>query len=800
MTPGIDVGLASLVGNTPRPTSTRMRVQSAPQTHPNLGDLFLVMQGGTDKLCAAFSDALVSTYYSSETSSIANGLMNGMKQAAHTVALGTDLGDPIESLGASGAIIHGTDLYIAQLPPSQVYILRDGGLNALPETQDEPEFTPHQELELFRVTIEREDWVALTSTDLAHSLTDREIQGMIRGRSAQTAAHDLCALIAQRGGRRCEIMILHIASTGIFPSSTSSEFPPETSTALPSSTFASSTNGSATETQRIGLSESPNDRLNPSAPSTSQIPTTQTISQRLLSFPLTVVLLVIVLPVTAIRTVTRLLTGQSVSSSRTSSKSDVVSDTPDSLLDDDWESLRSLRETGRTSSTTPTSPESVKIDNVGMPHREGRDPFHYRRRRSSLPGPGTLLFALSLVLLSVMIAVLVIRDGEQTPPGQSSGGIVDSPPNGGTAPGVTVQPTAPELFKEAQDLFREARSPEPDESRAVTILKLREARDTANAAMAVCPAESACTIRPDINRLLSEIGREEDRVNRVTKLATSATIGEFHSSGVGAAVEQLDVREDSKYVIDGTNGSVIQFDTAKEGATVLRRGDTVSSVEIGNPIAVVNRAMNIVVVDDRYNLVSLQPDPQPARLLVITDTENWSSPVAFDNFNNNFYVLDRGADKIYKYQGTAGGYEIPPRSYVNLSETVDLTNAIDFAIDGDIFILKDDGSIVRLRGGRVLDFKVKGFDGARIKAEQIFTEVDTESLYLVDPTRKRIIEIDKREESEGAFVRQFKFAGSDDFFADINGIWVSEIDGKMIVLGKTSIRQFVLPKIPDRST
>ena len=234
--------------------------------------------------------------------------------------------------------------------------------------------------------------------------------------------------------------------------------------------------------------------------------------------------------------------------------------------------------------------------------------------------------------------------------------------------------------------------------------------------------------------------------------------------------------------------------------SVLRRGDTVSSVEISNPIAVVNRAMNIVVVDDRYNLVSLQPDPQPARLLVITDTDTWSSPVAFDNFNNNFYVLDRGANKIYKYQGTAGGYELPPTSYVNPSETVDLTNAIDFAIDGDIFILKDDGSIVRLRGGRVLPFKVKGLDGDRIKAKQIFTEVDTDSLYLVDPTRKRIIEIDKRDDSEGAFVRQFKFAGSDDFFADINGIWVSEIDGKMIVLGKTSIRQFVLPKILDRST
>ena len=396
-----------------------------------------------------------------------------------------------------------------------------------------------------------------------------------------------------------------------------------------------------------------------------------------------------------------------------------------------------------------------------------------------------------------MIAVLVIRDGEQTPPGQSSGGIVDSPPNGGTAPGVTVQPTAPELFKEAQDLFREARSPEPDESRAGTILNLREARDTANAAMAVCPAESACTIRPDINGLLSEIGREEDRVNRVTKLATSATIGEFHSSGVGAAVEQLDVREDSKYVIDGTNGSVIQFDTAKEGATVLRKGDTVSSVEIGNPIAVVNRAMNIVVVDDRYNLVSLQPDPQPARLLVITDTENWSSPVAFDNFNNNLYVLDPGAGDrgtIHKYQVTAAGYEIEPTPYVEQAEEVDLSNAIDLAIDGDIFVLLQDSSVLRFSGGRKVPFKINGLVGEALQATRIFTEVNANSLYLVDPKNERIVEIDKTGESEGAFVRQFKFVGKEYFFANIRSIWIDENETKLVVLGETSVRQFVIPK------
>jgi len=109
----------------------------------------------------------------------------------------------------------------------------------------------------------------------------------------------------------------------------------------------------------------------------------------------------------------------------------------------------------------------------------------------------------------------------------------------------------------------------------------------------------------------------------------------------------MDVRVDSKYVIDATTGRVVAFATAKQGATVLRTRDVVSSVTVQAPIAVVNRALSVLVVDSRYNLVSLQPEQNP-RLLRIAGTETWRTPVAYDNFNNNLYVLDPGANASNK--------------------------------------------------------------------------------------------------------------------------------------------------------
>ena len=74
---------------------------------------------------------------------------------------------------------------------------------------------------------------------------------------------------------------------------------------------------------------------------------------------------------------------------------------------------------------------------------------------------------------------------------------------------------------------------------------------------------------------------------------------------------------------------------------------------------------------------------------------------------------------------------------------------------------------------------------------RIFTEVNGDSLYLVDPKNERIVEIDK---SEGSFVRQLKFSGKDNFFANIRSIWIDENETTLVVLGDTSVRQFVIPK------
>lgn len=785
-----------------------------------------MVQGGTDRQGRAFVSAATTSYYAAESDDIAAALVGGMRQASYSVAVASDPGEAAAIVGATGAVISDGIVYIAQVMPTQVFFLRNGTINALPNEPDpgseyQSSLDVEQEIDLFRAQLQDGDCLVLASTDLRHELTEREIRGMLRRRSAQEAAYDMCALIAQRGGQQCEVLVVQFAdisargvSADAGPPTAAGDVEPIDSpenddpefayhgepvsqshdAGLQSPQQANPSVGRRVQTAGVYAAESRSDRSRSQAAPAQR----KTLAQRIIALPVTLITLIVVLPMVGVRALVDLVTGKG--RNRRVQAQATAPEPPADQLDDDWASLRDLRTAGPSAQRPPVdaAPPARPLEYVGADLQGHRDPLLVRRRRS-FPGPGTLLFGLSLALLVVMAVVLILRNS----PAPSETDLVETPVTDGPSPTVTTaagnfEPVesssrATELLTQAEDLFREAQDRGPAEGRAATLLMLRDAEDLANQALS---ADAARLLAQDINRLLDDITREEERINRVYKIVPSSTIDEFDSAGIGSAVEALDVRLDSKYVIDAISDQLLSYETARQGVALLRKGDVVGSVTVQDLIAVVDRSLSPIVIDNRYNIFSID-ESDTARLLRITGTEEWRTPVAFDNFNNNLYVLDPGANTIFKYQWTAGGYELGPTSYLDARDEIDISQAIDFAIDGDIFVLFEDGSIVRFRGGSQIGFTIAGLEGDALRASRIFTDAESESLFLADVSNKRIVEIDKREGTAGAFVRQFKYAGSDDFFGDIRGLWVSEIDGRMIVLGKDRLRQFVLPRLAD---
>ncbi len=143
----------------------------------------------------------------------------------------------------------------------------------------------------------------------------------------------------------------------------------------------------------------------------------------------------------------------------------------------------------------------------------------------------------------------------------------------------------------------------------------------------------------------------------------------------------------------------------------------------------------------------------------------------FASYFSNLYFLDKKTCKIIKYPYLEASNWGPPQTWKEPDNNCFEPKSM--AIDGSIWILNGDNSIIRYHSGSFqekinLDFFPFPEDIIKIK-----TKPNLPYLYLLEPGKKRIIIIDK----EGKIIKQFqseKFDDLKDFIISENGktIWL----------------------------
>ncbi|MCB9458170.1 MAG: hypothetical protein H6670_00875 [Anaerolineaceae bacterium] len=146
----------------------------------------------------------------------------------------------------------------------------------------------------------------------------------------------------------------------------------------------------------------------------------------------------------------------------------------------------------------------------------------------------------------------------------------------------------------------------------------------------------------------------------------------------------------------------------------MRSGATVSGLSIGPLVNMTLSTRNLLALDSNGVLISCS-------LSLITDctaqqlnTDILRNPIALQvyNANGNIYVLDTGANQVWRYQPTADLYPDRPSEYFTGTSLPQLVQAVDFAIrqdDGEVFVLYGGGYITRHRGGEPQSFNFTPF-------------------------------------------------------------------------------------------
>ncbi len=262
----------------------------------------------------------------------------------------------------------------------------------------------------------------------------------------------------------------------------------------------------------------------------------------------------------------------------------------------------------------------------------------------------------------------------------------------------------------------------------------------------------------------AEIETLREKLRHAVRIENPVAAANFPGYNPGAVVDKFIVANNSIYAFD-RNTSVI-YKINLDGSGVVDQ-------------SVSNLNFQIISLEDldtvflygsekKFFKLNLENDVL-GEINVVTDG-NETEISDFAVYNQKLYVLDVGADQIFRHAQTPTGFG-PGVNWLRL--TVDLEKAKSLAIDGAIYLGMSDGKILKFSAGQQLDFNVE-VDPAPSSEIKIWTSAESSFLYVLEPSAKRLVVLDKN----GKIITQY----FSEKFNDLKDFSVAEKEKKIYLL------------------
>ena len=151
-------------------------------------------------------------------------------------------------------------------------------------------------------------------------------------------------------------------------------------------------------------------------------------------------------------------------------------------------------------------------------------------------------------------------------------------------------------------------------------------------------------------------------------------------------------------------------------------------------------------------------------------------------YNRKLYTLDTNNNQIYRHNQTQTGYD---KGTAWITDTgIDIKNAMSLAIDGDLYLLKNNGEILKFTAGKIQPFGASALDPALTNPTQIWTYNDVKNIYILEPSTKRVVVLDKN----GTLVKQYTSTN----WVNPTSMVVDEVRGTVYILDSNKVFSFPL--------
>jgi sugar lactone lactonase YvrE len=260
--------------------------------------------------------------------------------------------------------------------------------------------------------------------------------------------------------------------------------------------------------------------------------------------------------------------------------------------------------------------------------------------------------------------------------------------------------------------------------------------------------------------------------------------------GAGAVPRQLVVHGQMIFVLDPAGGwaSRVTLNPAANGVleqegipSLVRKEQSIGDGTVDDLVDLAwvdlaggRQTSGLLILERDGALVSYDPAwegeggvPQFQRSFLGTTPD---SPAFISTYEGRLYVLDTVVNQIRRYEPRSDNtYPDRPDHYFVLSPPRPLTDVLDMAIDGRVYLLYNDGAIHKFLRGELESFEVRGVPGDLSQAIALAIDPDGSSgvVYVADRGNRRVIAL----EPDGGFRAQFR---ADEAFDALEALAVDE--------------------------
>jgi len=172
----------------------------------------------------------------------------------------------------------------------------------------------------------------------------------------------------------------------------------------------------------------------------------------------------------------------------------------------------------------------------------------------------------------------------------------------------------------------------------------------------------------------------------------------------------------------------------------------------GNFIAGARQDKILYLYTSGQNLFQFDTGTKKLETAKIVTNGRWETANAISSYVGSLYLLDGVLGQIYKHSSSQEEFNAG-EEYIS-TVNVNLRDSVSLAIDGSVYVLKNNSKILKIQKSKLQDFSIKNIptpSDSLAKPIKIYTDADTPSIYILDSSQKRIVEFDK----DGQFVHQY---------------------------------------------